>query len=572
MKKLLKHPLSLFRMMILLVSAVAVIMCALLLWIFISIYSGALRANAATTTEQSVVQATNTINSYTADTKKLLHRVAVEIDQAKDESILKEIMEMIIDTREDLTAVAIYTQSGTLLDCWASGRVAKAGGGGFPLRDMVLDSTGSYLSQPHVQNLFVGTYPWVVTVSRPVYLARYDRQVFVSVDLQFSTMAKYLNDVGIGSHGYSYVMDRNGNLIYHPQQQLIYAGIKQEDTISLAALPDGVYTQRDAVRVVKTTLQSGWRVVGVSYLDEMVDQAIRNALRFIIAIVPIAFLILSCLALVLARRVSAPLAKLILQIHGFEQNASGFIYEPVQGPYEICVLSDSFAHMVFRLQSLMLQVKKEQELLRKTEFQVLQAQINPHFLYNTLDSIQWMCEVGRTEDAVKMVGALGKLFRTSISHRADLIALREELAHAESYLVIQKFRYKNQFSYEFQVEQGIEEYLCNKSILQPIIENAILHGFGEYVEDGKIIITAKMQEDAIVLTVTDNGIGMSKDEYEEAMQRERADGHGIGMKNVNDRIRISFGDAYGITLQSKPDYGTCVTIRLAKERRHNDTV
>lgn len=566
-----KRPLSLFRLMILLVSAVALATGVLLLWIFISHYAGALRTDAATTTEQSIVQATNTINAYTSDTKQLLHRVAVEIDQSEDTVQLKEIMEMIIQMREDLTAVAVYTQDGALLDSWAGGHTPKAAGGDFDLKNMVLDSTGCYLSQPHVQNLFESYYPWVVTVSRPVYLARYDRQVFVAVDLQFSSMAKYLNDVGIGQHGYSFVIDRDGNLVYHPQQQLIYTGIKQEDASALATLPDGVYVESDAVRVVKTTLQGGWRVVGVCYLDEMVDQAMRGALRMIASIVPLAILVLGCLALVIARVVSAPLHKLICQMHGFEQNASGFIYEPVKGPREICVLSDSFAHMVFRLQRLMVQVKSEQELLRKTEFKVLQAQINPHFLYNTLDSIQWMCEVGRTDDAVKMVGALAKLFRTSISRGEDLIPLREELEHAQSYLTIQKFRYKDQFSYRFEVEPGIEQYLCNKSTLQPIIENAILHGFGEYVDDGEIIITARSEQDDIVLTVQDNGVGMDLAECEAAMQ-QIGEGHGIGVKNVNDRVRISFGAKYGVSMESKPDYGTCVTIRFAKERRPHETI
>ena len=142
--------------------------------------------------------------------------------------------------------------------------------------------------------------------------------------------------------------------------------------------------------------------------------------------------------------------------------------------------------MVVRIQELMEQVRQEEITLRKTELNALQAQINPHFLYNTLDSIAWMCEEDRTKEAVEMVNALARLFRISISKGHELITLEREVEHAKSYLKIQNYRYKNQFTYAFDVEEGCLSYLCNKITLQPIIENAIYHGIDRMVDEGFI--------------------------------------------------------------------------------------
>ena len=212
-------------------------------------------------------------------------------------------------------------------------------------------------------------------------------------------------------------------------------------------------------------------------------------------------------------------------------------------------------------------VRREETELRKTELRALQAQINPHFLYNTLDSILWMCEQGNNEDAVKMVSALAKLFRISISKGRELITVREELQHAQSYLVIQSFRYKNQFSYTFDVDENLNEYLCNKITIQPLIENAIYHGIDRMVDEGCITVTVKQWEDDpedICITVRDNGVGMTEEQCRKILQKDRSDSGGIGVKNVNDRLKITFGEKYGLSIESELDVGTCVTVRIPK--------
>ena len=224
--------------------------------------------------------------------------------------------------------------------------------------------------------------------------------------------------------------------------------------------------------------------------------------------------------------------------------------------------------MTVKISELMDRVRREETELRKTELKALQAQINPHFLYNTLDSIQWMCEQGRTEDAAKMVSSLARLFRISISRGHELITIRDELRHAESYLVIQSYRYKDQFTYSFDVDPSLENCLCNKITVQPLIENAIYHGLDRNVEEGEIKISVKKapdDENDILITVSDNGIGMTKEQCLSILKKERSDSSGIGVKNVNDRLKIYFGEKYGLSIESELDVGTTVTVRIPKK-------
>ena len=172
-----------------------------------------------------------------------------------------------------------------------------------------------------------------------------------------------------------------------------------------------------------------------------------------------------------------------------------------------------------------------------------------------------------------MVGALARLFRISISRGKELIPIKDEMTHAKSYLIIQSYRYKNQFSYNFDIEESIENYLCNKITVQPLIENAIYHGLDRMVDEGHIEISAKTATDDpndIIITVADNGIGMTEEQCRKILLKERSDSSGIGVKNVNDRLKIYFGEKYGITIESELDVGTTVMVRIPKVEKEDD--
>ena len=177
-----------------------------------------------------------------------------------------------------------------------------------------------------------------------------------------------------------------------------------------------------------------------------------------------------------------------------------------------------------------------------------------------------MCEQGRNADAVNMVHALARLFRISISQGHELIPIARELEHAESYLQIQKFRYKNQFTYEFDVDPECLDYYCNKITLQPIIENAINHGLDLMVDEGRITVEVCREGEDILFRVRDNGVGMSREQVDAILNQSPGDRTGIGIKNVDDRLKIYFGKDYGLRITSELDVGTCVEIRMPKIR------
>ena len=327
---------------------------------------------------------------------------------------------------------------------------------------------------------------------------------------------------------------------------------------------DGAYADNTVIHSIASVADSGWRVVGVSYVDEMVNRNVSEMIRLSVALALVLLAAAVLTSWLLSRLLARPLRGLAEAMERFETDADHFTYRSVGGTREVQELSGSFGHMVLRIQQLMATVREEEVNLRKTELKALQAQINPHFLYNTLDSIAWMCEQGRNADAVKMVHALARLFRISISKGHELIPIAREIEHAESYLQIQKYRYKNQFTYEFDVDPACLTYYCNKITLQPIIENAINHGLDLLVDEGHITVEVRQDGEDIVFSVRDNGVGMSDELIASILEGGPEDRAGIGIRNVDDRLKIYFGKRYGLRITSEPDVGTCVEIRMPK--------
>lgn len=215
------------------------------------------------------------------------------------------------------------------------------------------------------------------------------------------------------------------------------------------------------------------------------------------------------------------------------------------------------------------QVTREQKQLRKAEFDLLQAQINPHFLYNTLDAIVWSAEAGNEKQVVKMVGSLSEFFRSSLNKGKEIVTIREELSHVRSYLEIQQIRYQDILDYEIDVPEELFVNEIPKITVQPVVENALYHGIKEKRGGGKISVTGREDGNDYIITVSDNGIGMEPDrlaEVRDGLTDTSPDSKKIyGLYNVNQRIKLDFGDEYGLSIDSVYDEGTTVTIRLPKK-------
>ena len=233
---------------------------------------------------------------------------------------------------------------------------------------------------------------------------------------------------------------------------------------------------------------------------------------------------------------------------------------------DVEMLSDSLNTMIDKINELFEQVKKEQIRLRKAEFELLQSQINPHFLYNTLDTIVWLAEAGEQKKVVSMVGSLSEFFRTSLNQGKDIISIREELQHVRSYLEIQQVRYQDILQYDIQVEEELYKYLIPKITIQPLVENALYHGIKNKRGVGKIIISGKREEDHFRILIEDNGIGISEErllQVRDGIKNKVLTGKDIyGLYNVNERIRLNFGEKYGIFIESTYGEGTVVSVIL----------
>lgn len=548
------------------VGVVSIIVCCFIA-LFLSQYRSAMVQSACTNSVQASSQVSNTVAAYLSDMKQAMS--LVEQSMTEDDTSRDELLAAFLQFRPDVVAVTSYSSRGELLQCWSPGRQPKEHileNLSFNLEQAQASNT-AYMSPPHVESIFEGYYPWVVTMTSP--LPAQSSATWASLDLSFSSLSSYINSVSIGQRGYCFLMDQKGNMVYHPQQQLIYSGLKSEDTTQLAQLDDGAHVNDTVIYSLTSVADSDWRVVGVSYVDELVGRNVTEMIHLTMLGAIIVLLLSMLTSWMLSRLLGRPLRALASAMESFEADADHFNYHPVGGTREVQELSCSFGHMVMRIQQLMTTVREEEINLRKTELKALQAQINPHFLYNTLDSIAWMCEQGRNADAVKMIHALARLFRISISKGHELIPIAKEIQHAESYLQIQKYRYRNRFTYQFHVDPACLDYLCNKITLQPIIENAINHGLDLLVDEGSIDVYVRQDGDDIVFRVIDDGVGMSEEQIVAIMEHGPKDRAGIGIRNVNDRLQIYFGKEYGLTITSKLDAGTCVEIRMPKIKEGN---
>ena len=236
------------------------------------------------------------------------------------------------------------------------------------------------------------------------------------------------------------------------------------------------------------------------------------------------------------------------------------------GPAEIAELSGSVNDMTVHLEAMVSKIKEDESKMRHAELRLLQEQINPHFLYNTLDTIVWLIESDSTDEAVDMVVSLSQFFRLVLSHGAEYISIREEEQHVRSYLKIQQARYHDILDYEIDIDSAIYPYKILKLTLQPLVENALYHGIKYKRAMGKITITGRMQERRIVLTVQDNGVGMEPEKLahlRREIERPCKDTEGgFGLANVNERIRMYFGDYYGMQIDSVQGQGTTVTVSI----------
>lgn len=310
--------------------------------------------------------------------------------------------------------------------------------------------------------------------------------------------------------------------------------------------------------------QTGWTIV-----EEMpcavILQPLNQALVLLLAIVSGCLLAGTGAACYMSERISKPILKLCRLMDRVKQGDFDVISD-IRGYEEVNQLKDSFNEMAAEIKKLLEDIRDNEMQKRKSEMDFLRAQINPHFLYNTLFSIQCMIELKKNDQAVLMMAAFTDLLKKTLSVDTDFITLKEEFESTEKYLVLQQIRYGDKIHYECEMGAETEQCLVPALIIQPIVENAIFHGIEAKEEAGLIIVESVVSEGALLITVSDDGAGLDGKELARMTaqfgEREYQSGRSIGILNVLNRIKINFGEEYGLTVESEPGIGTSVTMRL----------
>ncbi|MEF9945063.1 MAG: sensor histidine kinase [Lachnospiraceae bacterium] len=442
---------------------------------------------------------------------------------------------------------------------------------------------GFVLSGSHVQNTIAGNYPWVITLSRGIYNNQTEEiQGVMFIDLNYSAINDLCKTISLGEKGYIYLLDENGTIIYHPQQQLIYSGMKEEviqrvmevkgnDTSFVKKSKDG-----SKVYSVSKSEKSGWTVVGVSYMSELLKGRTETVMLYLFITI-LLLLIGAAISAFISGRITSPIRILDDSMKEVEKGHFDSAAIEDLSPNEIGRLGKTFNMMTRKIEQLMKQNMEEQRQKRKAEMRALQAQINPHFLYNTLDSIIWMAESGKNnQKVVLMTSSLAKLFRQSIGNDDELVTIAKEVEYTKTYLTIQEIRYQDKLAFHIFMEPDILSQQIVKLTLQPLVENAIYHGIKYAEHKGMLSIRGFREGDKIVLEVADNGMGMDETELEHIFEKREAGKktNGVGVYNIQNRLQLYYGKEYGLCYQSKKGEGTVVTIRIpmmgAKQHENNE--
>ena len=495
------------------------------------------------------------------------------------ERILKERFASYIRARDDISAIVLFRQDGRAINGDDRDPIEFSDYRGTDwYRNALLAEGKTVASTAYVQNLFPGEYSWVVSLSTQILSPEDGSPLGVLlVDLRFNRIRELCESLVVGKKGYDFIIDPDGNYVFHPSQQLVYSELKSEPIAELLPLLSDVnpLLKKDGRNYLTAeSMRTGWYVVSVAFDSDMVNGwpyvQLMNALIGLVL-----FLIVGLVTNFITKGITKPLRQLqtvMKSVDTGEFRKAGNL----DATDEIQELAREYDLMVGRIGELMDENVREQELKRKSDLKALQAQINPHFLYNTLDSIIWMGEMDKSKEVVKMTSALSRLFRISISKGRELISLRNELDHVRSYLTIQEMRYKNKFRYLIDIPEELMDCTVLKITLQPLVENAIYHGIRSVDYEGLIEISGRREYDDIILIVQDNGKGIDVEKLTALINGETGNEddepgsshQGTGVRNVHERIRLYFGTEYGLGYENLEESGTRITVRIPGERNY----
>jgi two-component system sensor histidine kinase YesM len=393
----------------------------------------------------------------------------------------------------------------------------------------------------------------------------------ILVDIERKVIEDICSNIKLGETGIFIVTDQMGNYIYSPEFQLGRAQVKRDLLGDIEGNQEGYFVKKvngENYFVVFNNLELlQWRIVGIVKLKEIMGTA-QEIRKWTIILEFLLVAGVALLFLLITRTITLPIRDLRKKMEIAE---SGDLQVEAEYQFndEISDLSKGFNRMMKNIRELIDENERQQEYLKKLEFKALQAQINPHFLYNTLDAIVWTAEADNKEEVVNIAKNLSTFFRVALSKGKEWILVEEEIRHIESYLSIQKVRYRDILEYEIDIDPELKNLSILKLVLQPLVENALYHGLKNKRGGGKIVITGKkINKQLVAFEVMDDGIGMTEANLIQVIRDFEKEANavnvnsGFGLMSVNQRIKLYYGAQYGLSIKSELNVGTTVRIIL----------
>ena len=542
------------------------------------------RKNVAQRTSQTVTQISQTLDIYMEDLDKLVYVLADDIaDSAPAEgdtvgvAKVRRSMQNVMDNYDEIAGI-LFAYSD---DRYISTGMTRISRDSFQkeswYKEALYDINSLHrISAVTGRNITtdVGySVDDVFSVVKAVYDKKSGRILGVLlIDIEHDIISSAIRDSQIGNEGFVFVLDESDHMVYTPINDVVYRinpkWLTDENRTLSVKTGGGRYYVR-----FKTSDRTGWKTVSVISYDVLMEDIDRMIAIYAVMLI-VTLVLVQFLSLRLSENITRPIKSLRDLMRKTEEGNLSLRFED-RSRDEINDLGLTFNHMLQRIEQLLDRVRFEEDQKRKAELKIVQEQFKPHFLYNTLDTINWMAREHGAKDIVKLVDALTNVFRISLSHGKDYITIKEEVSYISNYLYVQKTRYEDKLVFEIDADDECMTTMVPKLILQPLLENAIYHGIKLKRGTGHIHVSVKKQEDMICMSVSDDGKGMdeaTRDSLRKLLQTgdgnrelDPDDNQSFGLYYVRERLQLRYGENYKVDVESAIDEGTTISIYIPFE-------
>lgn len=536
--------------------------------------SVAIRQTTEQNTRKTIQQSGQFITSYLQKVKQTTSSLAenekiktyAQIPSQENAEQLWQLFATILKTDSDLVSAILVTKDGNLISTdpeltmktsadmmkekWYQDAIHK---GAMPILTPARRTVSHTIGEK-----------WVISIMQEVVDKDGKNLGVVRLDIGYKTLEAYLDQLQLGKEGFTFIVNANHDFVYHPKKAVYSSNAEMKAMAPYLSVKNGYVKSKQAYVSQYQIPNSGWTLIGVSSMEQLHAVQTQILWSFIgtglfalgVCLIGIWFVL---------RLWIKPLRDLQATILKVGSGHSDLRANETGSP-ELVDLARQFNIMLDRIDQLMIAVKEEEQNVRKYELQALSSQINPHFLYNTLDTIVWMAEFNDSKRVVEVTKSLAKYFRLALNQGHEQISLKDEIDHMRQYLFIQKQRYGEKLQYEIKELKQYDDYKIPKLILQPLVENAIYHGIKEMNRQGRIRVSVSENDTQLIVSIYDNGRGFVASETTNATLVRLG---GVGLKNVDQRLQLQFGKSYHMEIKSEENTYTEIRLYFPRANKTN---